>query len=218
LLLLADAAQGHGLRAPEADASAYSFYPSKNLGALGDGGAVVTDNSDIAHKIRVLGNYGSRQKYDNEVRGVNSRLDPLQAAILRVKLRVLAEWNLRRRAIAQKYLAALGGIPDLNLPDPGSEEPDGHVWHIFAVRHLERERLTRHLAEAGVGTLIHYPQPPHLSGAYRDAGFRRGDFPVAERIAATELSLPLHPHLTDAQTNQVIASVVHAACRKAGAA
>lgn len=203
--LLADAAQAHGVSAAGAEASAYSFYPVKNLGAMGDGGAVVTNNSEIARKVRMLGNYGSREKYVHEIPGANSRLDPVQAAILRVKLAVLDEWNDRRRALARQYLEELSGLAGLVLPyvTPGSET----VWHLFAIRHRERTRLAQALERSGIETLIHYPWPPHLSGAYRDAGFRRGDFPVSEHIADTVLSLPLHPHLTGAQAEEVIGAI-----------
>jgi dTDP-4-amino-4,6-dideoxygalactose transaminase len=214
LHLMADAAQAHGT-AWAGYSSAFSFYPSKNLGALGDGGAVVTDDTALAERVRVLGNYGSREKYFNEARGVNSRLDPIQAAILRVKLRHLDEWNARRREIAARYLEELDGIPDLTLPRVA--EGCESVWHIFAVRHPERASLARQLAREGMGTLIHYPVPPHLSAAYADTEFRRGDFPIAEELAATELSLPLHPHLTDEQVEEVIGSVCLAACLPAGA-
>lgn len=212
--LIADAAQAHGVDLGGCS-SAFSFYPSKNLGALGDGGAVVTDDAWLAGKVRVLGNYGSQRKYSNGVRGVNSRLDPLQAGVLRVKLRHLDRWNQRRRQLAGRYIEGLQGIPDLVLPmvAEGCET----VWHVFAVRHPERNRLARQLAGEGVETLIHYPLPPHLSGAYSDCGFEAGAFPVASRIAATELSLPLHPHLTEEQAEEVIGSVCLAACLPAGA-
>ena len=212
--LVADAAQAHG-----ADlggyASAFSFYPTKNLGALGDGGAVVTDDAALAGRIRVLGNYGSRKKYSNQVRGVNSRLDPLQAAVLRVKLKYLEEWNQRRREIAAGYLNQLAGIPDLMLP----QVADGcdSVWHVFAVRHPRRDWLARQLAREEIGTLIHYPVPPHLSEAYRDAGFGRGSFPIAEQMAEEELSLPLHPHLTGEQVEEIASSVFLAAGLPMGA-
>jgi dTDP-3-amino-3,4,6-trideoxy-alpha-D-glucose transaminase len=215
LHLLADAAQAHGVRC-QGHPSAFSFYPNKNLGAAGDAGAVVTDDGRLAEKIRMLGNYGSREKYVHDARGVNSRLDPIQAAILRVKLQHLNAWNQRRQAIAAVYLDALQGIPDLVLPRVA--EDSEAVWHVFAVRHPERDWLARKLAQAEVGTLIHYPVPPHLSGAYRGARFRRGDFPVAEEIAATELSLPLHPHLTAEQVDEVAGSVCLAACLPAGTA
>jgi dTDP-3-amino-3,4,6-trideoxy-alpha-D-glucose transaminase len=214
LHLLADAAQAHGVR-HDGYPSAFSFYPTKNLGALGDAGAVVTDDGALADKIRVLGNYGSREKYFHETRGVNSRMDPIQAAVLRVKLRRLDAWNQRRREIAARYLDILEGIPGLVLPRaaPASDA----VWHVFPVLHPERDWLARQLEQAGVGTLIHYPVPPHLSGAYRDAGFRRGDFPIAEQIAREELSLPLHPHLTAEQVEEVAGSACLAACLPAGA-
>ncbi len=166
LRVLEDAAQAHGARykgrriGGHGDAVAWSFYPGKNLGALGDGGAVTTNDPEIADRLRVLRNYGSRVKYVNEVQGVNSRLDPLQAAILHVKLRHLDDWNARRAAIAAHYregLAATGLI----LPHvPAWAEP---VWHLFIVRHPQRDALQRHLHEAGIGTLIHYPIPPHGS-------------------------------------------------------
>lgn len=213
--LVADAAQAHG-----ADlggySSAFSFYPSKNLGALGDGGAVVTDDGALAGRIRQLANYGAREKYLHEVRGVNSRLDPLQAAVLRVKLKHLDQWNLRRLRIAARYLDQLDGIPGLVLP--GVDDGGDSVWHIFAVRHPQRDWLARRLREKGIGTMIHYPVPPHLSGAYRDAGFGRGSFPIAEEMAEEELSLPLHPHLTGKQVDEIIQSVCLAACPPAGAA
>lgn len=212
--LVADAAQAHG-----ADlggySSAFSFYPTKNLGALGDGGAVVTNDLALAERIRVLGNYGSRKKYSNEVRGVNSRLDPLQAAVLRVKLKYLEEWNRRRAEIARRYLDQLAGIPDLVLPQVA--EGGDSVWHVFAIRYPQRDWLARQLAREEIGTLIHYPVPPHLSEAYRDAGFGRGSFPIAEQMAEQELSLPLHPHLTREQVEEIVSSVCLAACLPVGA-
>lgn len=194
LKVLEDAAQAHGARykgrriGAHGDAVAWSFYPGKNLGALGDGGAVTTDDPEIADRIQVLRNYGSRVKYVNEVKGFNSRLDPIQAAVLRVKLRVLDEWNGRRREIAQRYLEGLAGS-GLMLPQvPEWAEP---VWHLFVVRHPERDALVKRLNEAGVGTLIHYPVPPRLQGAYAEMGFGVGAFPVAERMAGEVVSLPM---------------------------
>jgi dTDP-4-amino-4,6-dideoxygalactose transaminase len=206
LKLIVDAAHAHGAEiggepaGALADAEAYSFYPTKNLGALGDAGAVATNDGELAKHIRQLRSYGSQ-----EIRGVNSRLDPMQAAVLRVKLRHLASYNHRRREIAHRYLDGLAGLPNLILPlTPDDAEA---VWHVFAVHHPDRDRVQARLAEAGVGTLIHYPVPPHLSGAYRDAGFRRGDFPIAEELAATELSLPLNPHMSAREIEEVIAAV-----------
>lgn len=211
LWVLEDAAQAHGARyegkraGSLADAAAFSFYPTKNLGAQGDAGAVVTDDPELADRVRVLRNYGSREKYRNEVKGVNSRLDPLQAAFLRAKLATLDSWNERRRDLAHTYLAKLAGTPELMLPQvPQAADP---VWHVFAVRHPRRDALQAHLASASIGTLVHYPIPPHLSGAYKDAGWKRGAFPVAEEIAATELSLPMGPHLSREQLDRVVESV-----------
>ncbi|RIH87280.1 dTDP-3-amino-3,4,6-trideoxy-alpha-D-glucose transaminase [Calidithermus terrae] len=210
LWLLEDAAQAHGARykgkrvGAHGDVVAWSFYPNKNLGALGDGGAVTTDNPELADRIRVLRNYGSRVKYVNEVKGVNSRLDPIHAAAMRVKLAYLDEWNERRRALAAYYLEALRGT-GLTLPQtaPYAE----HVWHIFAVLSPERDALQKHLAERGVGTLIHYPIPPHLQAAYRDLGYKQGDFPLSERIHAQELSLPLGPQLRREEAEYVVEAV-----------
>ncbi|WEN42097.1 dTDP-3-amino-3,4,6-trideoxy-alpha-D-glucose transaminase [Thauera sp. GDN1] len=194
LRVLEDAAQAHGARykgrriGAHGDAVAWSFYPGKNLGALGDGGAVTTNDPELADRISVLRNYGSRVKYVNEVKGFNSRLDPIQAAVLRVKLRVLDEWNARRQGIAQRYLEGLAGS-GLVLPQvPEWAEP---VWHLFVVRHPERDALVKRLNEAGVGTLIHYPVPPHLQAAYAEMGFGVGAFPVAERMAREVVSLPM---------------------------
>lgn len=199
LRVIEDAAQAHGARykgrpvGSLGDAAAFSFYPTKNLGAFGDGGAVTTNDSYLADKVSVLRNYGSRVKYFNEVRGFNSRLDPIQAAFLRVKLKYLDEWNGRRRHAAKRYLDHLAGIPGLVLPQvPEWATP---VWHTFVVRHPHRDRLQMGLAEAGIGTLIHYPVPPHLSQAYADSGWKKGDFPITEALCGTVLSLPMGPHL-----------------------
>ncbi|HEX8070886.1 MAG TPA: DegT/DnrJ/EryC1/StrS family aminotransferase [Pyrinomonadaceae bacterium] len=209
LKVVEDAAQAQGARykgrraGALADAAAFSFYPGKNLGALGDAGAVVTDDAALAERVRVLSNYGSRVKYAHEVRGVNSRLDELQAALLRAKLPRLDEWNERRRRVAQIYTQALEGVPDLRLPRaPAWAEP---VWHLYVVRHPERARLREHLAARGVGTLIHYPLPPHLQPAYADMGCAPGAFPVAERMAREVLSLPMGPHLAAAEAEYVVA-------------
>ena len=209
LKVIEDAAQAHGgvyegKRAGNlGDAAAFSFYPTKNLGAFGDAGAVVTNDDGIADRVRVLRNYGSRARYHNEIKGVNSRLDPLQANFLRVKLQHLDEWNARRSKVAGQYLEALNGCPDLILPGvaPGAEP----AWHLFVLRHLRRDKLRKHLSEAGIGTLVHYPVPPHLSGAYADGGWKRGDFPLTEELADTVLSIPVGPHLD----GDGIAFVIH---------
>ena len=201
LSLIEDAAQAHGAvyhgRRVGAlgDAAGFSFYPTKNLGAFGDGGAVVTDDPDLAAKVRLLRNYGSGRKYHNDLKGTNSRLDELQAAWLRVKLRHLDAWNARRRALAADYLKRLADVPDLVLPlIPSGIEP---VWHLFVVRHARRDALQEYLAQHGVGTLIHYPVAPHLSEAYSDAGWQNGSLPRTERLQDEVLSLPLGPHLSD---------------------
>lgn len=207
LLVLEDGAQAHGARykgrklGAHGDAVAWSFYPGKNLGAMGDGGAVTTNDERIADRIRVLRNYGSRVKYVNEVQGYNSRLDPIQAAILRVKLAHLDDWNARRGAIARLYqegLAATG----LTLPHvPEWADP---VWHLYVVRHRERDALQHLLAQAGVATMIHYPIPPHLQSAYAPLGFNRGSFPVSEALHEQVLSLPIGPSQTVEATGIVI--------------
>lgn len=207
LLVLEDGAQAHGARykgrklGAHGDAVAWSFYPGKNLGAMGDGGAVTTNDERIADRIRVLRNYGSRVKYVNEVQGYNSRLDPIQAAILRVKLAHLDDWNARRGAIARLYqegLAATG----LTLPHvPEWADP---VWHLYVVRHRERDALQHLLAQAGVATMIHYPIPPHLQSAYALLGFSRGSFPVSEALHDHVLSLPIGPSQTVEATGIVI--------------
>jgi dTDP-4-amino-4,6-dideoxygalactose transaminase len=190
------------------DAAGNSFYPGKNLGAFGDAGAVTTNDAELADRVRVLRNYGSRKKYHNDCKGYNSRLDELQAALLRVKLKKLDEWNDRRRAIAAGYLARLRDLPHVTLPAvPAWADP---VWHLFVVRHPQRDTFQQRLAEAGVGTLIHYPVPPHLSGAYAEGRWTRGDFPVAESLADTVLSLPIGPHLSSAQRDWVIEQVERA--------
>lgn len=185
-------------------AGAFSFFPTKNLGATGDAGGVVTDDAAVADRIRVLRNYGSRRKYVNELAGTNSRLDELQAAILRVKLRVLDEWNDRRRTAAGRYLQALAGLP-LDLPQvPAWATP---VWHIFAIGVDRREALCQALDRAGIGWLIHYPIPPHLQQAYAGLGLGRGTAPIAERLAERMLSLPIGPHLSIEQQDATIAAV-----------
>ena len=207
--VLEDGAQAHGARykgqrlGAHGDAVAWSFYPGKNLGAMGDGGAVTTNDAQLADRIRVLRNYGSRVKYVNEVPGYNSRLDPLQAAILRVKLSHLDEWNARRSAIAARYQQGLAGC-GLTLPNvPDWAEP---VWHLYVVQHPQRDSLQKQLGEAGIGTLIHYPIPPHLQKAYAPAGYVQGKFPMAEQIANQCLSLPMSPHLQSKDADIVIAT------------
>jgi dTDP-4-amino-4,6-dideoxygalactose transaminase len=215
LKVIEDNAQAQGARykgrrtGSLGDAAGNSFYPGKNLGALGDAGAVTTNDPGLADCVRTLRNYGSKQKYYNECKGYNSRLDELQAAFLRVKLRKLDEWNDRRRAIAARYLAALGNGSGLTLPfAPAWTEP---VWHLFVVRHPKRDGVQQELAGAGIGTLIHYPVPPHLSGAYADGKWAQGAFPIAEDLAGSVLSLPIGPHLAPDQAGLVIEATSRAA-------
>ena len=209
--VIEDAAQAQGARYKGAlagglgDAAAFSFYPGKNLGAMGDAGAITTNDSDLAARIRVLRNYGSNKKYFHEMKGFNSRLDELQAAVLRVKLRKLGEWNARRKAVAQTYLQRLEGVGDLVLPFvPAWADP---VWHLFVVRHAQRARLQEHLATAGIGTLIHYPSPPHLQDAYAELGHQRGAFPLAERLSEEVLSLPMGPHLSEDAVDYIVSQL-----------
>jgi dTDP-3-amino-3,4,6-trideoxy-alpha-D-glucose transaminase len=187
------------------DASAFSFYPTKNLAALGDGGAVLTNDADTAEAVRRLRNYGETRKYVNALRGFNSRLDELQAAILRVRLQALSRWNQRRQSLADTYRQTLADVPDLVLP----AEPDHgeHVWHQFVIRHSERNALRAHLERHGIPTLIHYPRPPHLQDAYRELGHSRGAFPIAEQLADEVLSLPIGTHLDEAGLSVVTAAV-----------
>jgi dTDP-4-amino-4,6-dideoxygalactose transaminase len=207
LRVLEDGAQAHGARykgkriGAHSDVVAWSFYPGKNLGAYGDAGAITTNDPEIENRIRMLRNYGSRKKYVNEIRGFNSRLDPLQAAALRVKLRHLDQWNELRRAIASRYL---NGLTQTNLVLPFVPDWADPVWHLFVVRNEMRNDLQRRLNEAGISTLIHYPIPPHLQGAYADLGIGKGALPVAERIHAEVLSLPISPSMTFEQVNRVI--------------
>ena len=211
LKLIEDAAQAHGatlagVRAGAlGDAAGWSFYPGKNLGAFGDAGGVTTDDAELADRVRVLRNYGSRVKYQNEVAGVNSRLDPLQAAFLGVKLERLDEWNQRRAAIAARYLEGLAGIDGLELPSTLAAAQS--AWHLFVVRCRDRASLQSHLHGRGIGTLIHYPVPPHRSGAYAGTAMAAAAFPIAERLADQVLSLPMGPHLTEAQQQTVSGAV-----------
>lgn len=209
LRVLEDGAQAHGARykgqrlGAHGDAVAWSFYPGKNLGAMGDGGAVTTNDVQLADRIRVLRNYGSRVKYVNEVKGYNSRLDPLQAAILREKLRLLDGWNAQRRSIADQYRDALQGC-GLGVPQvPDWAEP---VWHLFVVRSAHRDALAAALAARGIGTMIHYPVAPHRQSAYAELNLGLGSLPVAEAIHDEVLSLPIWPQMTAVQVQAVVSA------------
>jgi dTDP-3-amino-3,4,6-trideoxy-alpha-D-glucose transaminase len=187
------------------NAGAHSFFPTKNIGAFGDGGAVTTDDAKVADRLRVLRNYGSKVKYVNIERGYNSRLDELQAAFLRVKLKKLDEWNERRRVLAARYADRLAGIPGLGLPRaPQWAEP---VWHLYVVRTERRVGLMEALNAAGIGSLVHYPIPPHLQQAYADLGLSKGAFPLAEVLADTVLSLPMGPHVSLEAVDEIAAAV-----------
>lgn len=208
LPLVEDAAQAHGASyksrriGAHGDVVCWSFYPSKNLGALGDGGAITTDRADIAERVRSLGNYGSRQKYVNDEQGVNSRLDPLQAAVLSVKLKHLDDWTQNRRHIALRYTDELRGVVTPDIPDWADP-----VWHLYVVRHPKRDALMAKLAEEGVQTLIHYPIAPHRQNAYTDLDYAKGAFPLAETLADELLSLPLGPQMPQEHQDQVIEKV-----------
>jgi dTDP-4-amino-4,6-dideoxygalactose transaminase len=209
LTVLEDGAQAHGARykgkrVGDCGTVAWSFYPGKNLGALGDGGAVTVNDPELADRIRVLRNYGSRMKYVNAVQGYNSRLDPIQAATLGVKLRHLDDWNSRRKVLARRYSEALAGTYGL----PHVAEWADPVWHLYVIRTPQREALHAYLTERGIGTLVHYPIPPHLQQAYVQLGYKRGDFPIAELLADEVLSLPMGPHLSFAEQDQVIAAML----------
>ncbi len=210
LHVLEDGAQAHGARlrgkrlGAHGDAVAWSFYPGKNLGALGDGGAVTTNDQALAERLRELRNYGSKVKYHNDVIGYNSRLDELQAAFLRAKLPHLDAANRRRTEIAQRYLNGLAGL-DLVLPVVADfTEP---AWHLFVVRHRRRDALAQRLRELGVATMIHYPVAPHRQPAYAALGMAQGSLPISEAMHAQVLSLPIGPTQSDAATDQVIAAL-----------
>jgi dTDP-4-amino-4,6-dideoxygalactose transaminase len=207
LKVVEDNAQAHGAMYKGkrtgglGDVAGVSFYPSKNLGAYGDGGAVLTNDDELAERIRKIRNYGQRTRYYNDYKGFNSRLDEIQAAILRVKLKHLDSWTERRRAIASKYMEYLSGVPGLVLP----KTLDGTwpVYHLFVIRHHKRDALQAHLEKNGVGTLIHYPLPLYLQEAYADLNIRQGTFPVTERLAKEVLSLPLYPEMPNDTVGQV---------------
>lgn len=215
--LVEDAAQAHGARQSGRSAgtfgtaSATSFYPGKNLGAAGDAGAVLTDDEELAARVRVIAAHGSARKYAHDVVGFNSRLDAIQAVVLSAKLRRLATWNAARRLAAARYLEMLADVPGIRLPvtDPDNED----VWHLFVVRVDERDRVLAALNDAGIGAGVHYPTPIHLTGAYAHLGYGPSAFPVAEAAAGRILSLPLHPHLIPAEQERV-ADVLARVCTR----
>ncbi len=210
LRLIEDAAQAHGAEykgkkvGSLGDAAGFSFYPGKNLGALGDAGAVVTDDKSLADKVRALGNYGSDYKYHHIYQGHNSRLDELQAAFLRIKLRNLERWTVDRRNTAKLYEQQ---IKQSDIILPTESEGEKHVYHIFAIRSNRRDKLETYLNEKGIGTNKHYPIPMHLQGAYKELGMKKGDLPLAEEISATQLSIPMYYGMTPEEISYVIDTI-----------
>lgn len=210
LYLVEDCAQSHGAKfegkrtGSWGDIGCFSFYPTKNIGAFGDGGAIVTDNPEINEKIKMLRNYGSKVKYQNEILGLNSRLDEIQAALLLVKLSHYDELRIKREEIANKYL---NGINNKHICLPKINKNSEHVWHLFVMKTNKREELQRYLLEKDIATQIHYPIPPHLSKAYEHLNYKIGDFPITEDYANTVLSLPLFEGMTDEETNYVINTI-----------
>jgi dTDP-4-amino-4,6-dideoxygalactose transaminase len=211
LYVVEDNAQAHGalyngkLTGSFGHANGTSFYPGKNLGALGDAGAVTTNDPAIAKQIEVLRNYGSQKKYYNEIKGVNSRLDELQAAFLTVKLKYMNQWTEERQKIAGLYTAALSGLGDLVLPH--THEKATNSYHLYVIRTKRRDQLQTYLGQNGVGTLIHYPVPIHLQNAYREMNHKAGDFPLAEEIASTCLSIPLYIGITEKEIEYITALI-----------
>lgn len=211
LRVIEDAAQAHGARykgkrvGSIGDAAGFSFYPGKNLGALGDGGCVTTNDKEIADRVRSLGNYGSDYKYHHIYKGVNSRLDELQAAFLNVKLDRLDYWNEERRKIAEKYFAGITN-PLVTLPLK-SDDIFEHIYHVFVIRCKERDKLEEYLNSKGIGTVKHYPIPMHRQLAYKDLGISEGELPIAEEISRTVLSLPMYYGMTDEEIQYVIDAI-----------
>jgi dTDP-4-amino-4,6-dideoxygalactose transaminase len=223
LSIVEDAAQAHGAKYKGkpvgmlSDAAAFSFYPGKNLGAFGEAGAVITHNAALARKIEILRDHGQLRKYEHAFVGSNYRMDGIQAAVLRVKLRYLDKGNGLRRAAARYYTEHFAGIPDLVTPVAAPYVDSGdRVYHVYALRLRNRDEVARLLAANGIATGIHYPTPIHLTEAYRFLGYREGAFPVAERCAREFLSLPLYPELTEAQLAAVVRAVKEAVTATAG--
>lgn len=210
LYLIEDCAQSHGAKFGDkitgawGDIGCFSFYPTKNIGAFGDSGAIVTDNEEIYEKVKMLRNYGSKVKYHNEILGVNSRLDEIQAALLSVKLKHYDELRKERSEIANKYLR---GVNNGKITLPTIRDNADHVWHLFVVKLDNREKFQNYLLEKGITTQAHYPIPPHLSQAYKYLDYKVGDFPITENYANTVVSLPLYEGMTDEEIDYVIATV-----------
>lgn len=220
VVVIEDAAQAqgaarHGRKAGSLGlATGTSFYPGKNLGAAGDAGAVVTDDAGLAARVRVLGEHGSPQKYHHSMVGMNSRLDTVQAVVLRAKLARLDRWNDARRAAADRYAEMLGELAGSGaVVLPAEAEGNHHVWHLYTVQVGNRDRVLADLRDAGIGAGVHYPVPVHLTGAYEHLGLGRGAFPVSESVADRLLSLPIHPHLTAQQQERVVAALERSIAR-----
>ncbi|MFD6176660.1 MULTISPECIES: DegT/DnrJ/EryC1/StrS family aminotransferase [unclassified Isoptericola] len=214
LAIVEDAAQAQGASSPEGragalgDVAATSFYPGKNLGAAGDAGAVTTDDPQLAATVRSIAAHGSTVRYVHDRVGFNSRLDALQAVVLRAKLRRLDAWNKARRVAAERYARLLADVPGVRVPAVRAGYED--VWHLYVVQVDDRDRVLADLQDAGIGAALHYPTPLHLTDAYAHLGHRAGQFPVAERAAGRILSLPMFPHLTEAQQEAVVAALSRA--------
>lgn len=211
--ILEDACQAHGARyrgkrvGSFGSFAAFSFYPSKNLGAYGDGGAITTNDTKLAERMRLLKEYGQTEKYHHISLGFNSRLDTLQAAFLSHKLKHIDAWNTRRQELAARYSHYLQIVPEVTLPRVYDERPS--VYHLYVIRTTRRDELQQYLAQKGITTQIHYPYPIHLQEAWKQLGYRKGDFPVAERLANEILSLPMYPELTDEQIRYVCVSIIN---------
>lgn len=212
LKIVEDNAQAHGaafngkITGSWGDVNGVSFYPGKNLGAIGEAGAVTSNSKELADKILKLRNYGSEKKYYNEEKGFNMRLDELQAALLRVKLKYLLNWTEQRQQLASWYFDELKDVEGIVLPK--TDHLATHVYHLFVIRTNRRETLQEYLTGKGIGTLIHYPVPPHLQRAYQELGYKKGDFPIAEEIANTALSLPLWPGMTEEEVKYVAGCIL----------
>jgi dTDP-4-amino-4,6-dideoxygalactose transaminase len=226
LIVVEDACQAHGAEyfskkenrwmkaGSMGHAGAFSFYPGKNLGACGEAGAATTNSEDIAHKMRMLRDHGQSKKYYHDIEGYNGRLDSLQAGILSVKLRHVADWNRLRQEVARRYHALFSGAKGVTLPhEPESSRP---VYHLYVVRVRDREGLQKHLSEAKIDTGIHYPVPLHMQKAYANYGYKLGDFPITERIATEIVSLPMFPQLTERQQRRVVENVKGFASKEIG--
>lgn len=211
LFVVEDNAQSQGamyngkLSGSFGDINGTSFYPGKNLGAFGDAGAITTNTESLATRAAIIRNYGSEKKYYNQELGINSRLDEVQAGFLSIKLNHLADWNTQRNTIAKQYINSLSGLPNLILPVIAEQATS--VYHLFVIRTKQRDQLQAFLTEKGIGTLIHYPVPPHLQQAYQSLGYKKGDFPIAEEMADTCLSLPMYPGITTEQVDYICKTI-----------